>query len=499
VGVHGRFVHLYLNGLYWGLYNLVERPNDAFQASYFGGEKEDWYVVSHSGTLSGASDRFKELLELAEGGNLAEPEKYAQVNSLLDVPQFVDYLILEWYGGNTDWPQNNWYAAVQNPTGQVRYFAWDGELTWVEGAKVHTGQTNAVGLTNTIKPLFEALIQNPDFKMLLADRVYHHLFNNGALTDANAQARWLHLANEVEPAMVAESARWGDARYDDPITPADWQQARDKVLAQMEGNGAKLIGQLRELGYYPAIDPPTFNQQGGLVEKGFTVSLSPPSFKEGGRGEVYYTVDGSDPRQPLSGAVAPTAQIYRSPLVLTATTQLKTRSYVNGTWSALNQATFKVVEQKSQMAITEIMYNPLGGNDYEFIELKNVGQGEMNLAGMYFEAGISYTFPPGVPPLAPGGFMVLVHNPAAFASRYPGVVIGGVYQGKLSNQGEKLTLRAANGPVLLELDYDDENGWPLSPDGRGDSLVLVDPLADPANPFSWRASFNVYGSPGRGE
>lgn len=499
VGVHGRFVHLYLNGLYWGLYNVVERPDEAFQASYFGGEKEDWYVVNHSGALSGEGDRFKALLDLAAAGGLAEPEKYDQVKSLLDVPQFVDYLILEWYGGNTDWPQNNWFAAVQNPAGQVRYFAWDGELTWVDGAKVHTGQTNAVGLTNTIKPLFESLIQNPDFKMLLADRVYHHLFNNGALTDANAQARWLRLANQVEPAIAAESARWGDVRYDEPITPDDWRTARDHVLAQMKGNGANLIGQLRELGYYPPFDPPAFNQQGGLVEKGFAVSLTLPSLKEASRGEVYYTVDGSDPRQPVTDAVAPAAQLYNGSVVLTATTQFKVRSRMKGIWSALNEATFKVVEQKSQMAITEIMYNPLDGNDYEFIELKNVGQSELNLAGMYFEDGINYTFPPGVPPLAPGGLTVLVHNPAAFASRYPGVPIGGVYQGKLSNQGERLTLRAATGQVLVSLEYDDENGWPLSPDGQGDSLNLADNLADPADASHWKAGVNLYGSPGKDE
>ncbi len=504
VGVHGRFVHLYLNGLYWGLYNLVERPNDAFQAAYFGGNKEDWYVVSHSGALSGESDRFNSLLALAKAGGLAEPARYDQVQTLLDVPQFVDYLILEWYAGNTDWPQNNWYAAVQNPTGQVRYFGWDGELTWVDGARVHTGQTNAVGLTNTIKPLFEALIQNPDFKMLLADRVYRHLFNNGALTDANAQARWLRLARQVEPAIVAESARWGDARYEEPITPDDWRKARDHVLAQMDGNGAKLIGQLRELGYYPPLDPPAFNQPGGLVAKGFAVTLTPPSLPpirgEKGGGGVYYTTDGSDPRQPVTGAVAPGARPYNAPLVLTATTLLKARSRSDGgTWSALNEATFKVVEQRSRIAITEIMYNPLGGSDYEFIELKNVGAGPLNLAGMYFEDSIRYTFPPGVPPLEPGGYTVLVRNPTAFAGRYPGVAIGGVYQGKLSNQGEKLTLWAANGQVLVSLDYDDENDWPLSPDGRGDSLVLADPLADPANPHHWRASLYIYGSPGRDE
>ncbi len=502
VGAHGLFVHLYVNGLYWGLYNVTERPDDSFLSSYFGGDKEDWYVVNHSGSLSGSGDRFGELLALVKAGGLANSEKYEKVKSYLDVTQFCDYLILQWYAGNTDWPQNNWYAGVQNPVGQVRYWIWDGEMTWVEGAKVHLGQTNAVGLTNMVKPLFEALIQNPDFKLALADRLYKHLFNGGALTDENAQARWLRLNEAIESAIVAESARWGDVRYEEPITLDDWRQARDTVLAQMKGNGAKLIAQMRELDYYPEINPPTFNQQGGLIENGFivvmTLSLPPPSKGRAGGG-IYYTVDGSDPRQPVSGTVAPMAIPYSEPVILTTTTHLRARMWVNGQWSALNEATFKVVEQKSKIAITEIMYNPLGGSDYEFIELMNVGESELSLAGLYFADGITYTFPPGAAPLTPGERAVLVRNPEAFAKRYPGVAITGAYQGKLANQGEKITLNKATGEVLVSLHYDDENGWPLSPDGRGDSLVLIKAEADPDNSQNWRASLNLYGSPGTDE
>jgi hypothetical protein len=219
---------------------------------------------------------------------------------------------------------------------------------------------------------------------------------------------------------------------------------------------------------------------------------------EGQSPTIYYTTDGSDPRQPVTGAVAPTATAYTGPVILTSTTQIKARLWA-GEWSALNEATFKVVEQKSRVTITEIMYNPSGGNNYEFIELKNIGDGELNLAGMSFDEGISYTFPPGQPPLVSGGLLVLVHNPTAFAERYPGVAVAGVYQGKLSNQGEKVTLRDASGQAVLSLSYNDENGWPFSPDGRGDSLVIVDPAGDPDNAQNWRASTKPNGTPGLDE
>ena len=96
----------------------------------------------------------------------------------------------------------------------------------------------------------------------------------------------------------------------------------------------------------------------------------------------------------------------------------------------------------------------------------------------------------------PGEYAVLVSNPAAFAQQYPGVTVWGAYEGHLSNKGEQFSLRNAQGEVLLEIRYDDENGWPVSADGRGDSLTLVAFDGNPDDPRSWRASNELYGTPG---
>jgi hypothetical protein len=76
------------------------------------------------------------------------------------------------------------------------------------------------------------------------------------------------------------------------------------------------------------------------------------------------------------------------------------------------------------------------------------------------------------------------------------VPINGHYDRRLSNGGERLVLKDKNGEAILSVEYDDENGWPLSPDGRGDSLVLVRVDGDPNEASSWRASANINGSPG---
>jgi len=494
-GARGLFVHLYLNGLYWGLYNLVERPDVPFVASHFGGREEDWEVISHEETTTNTSERFKTLHRLAAEGGLEDPEKYAAINQYLDIPHFIDYLILNWYTGNLDWGFNNWYAAVQNPSGQVRYFVWDGERTWYEGAEIYMELDEYLDRPNLVRPLLEALLENPDFRIELADRMYKHLYNDGALSEANAQLRWLAINQMIEPAIVAESARWGDARFETPLTQEDWRQAHADVLEQMTGNSDKLIRLAREAGYYPELDPPLFQQHDDKEASSahLTITSTAPEGTV-----IYYTTDGSDPRQAGIGAIAPGAHRYSGPFVLAMPTHVKARIFspAQGIWSPLNETVFNNEDSLTgRLQITEIMYNPIDGDDYEFIELKNVGNATLDLAGLSFE-GIRFTFPPVRNELAPGELAVLVKNPAAFSQKYPHVTAAGAYQGQLSNQGERITVKDAAGKIILSVEYDDRNGWPVSPDGRGDSLVLVDLAQDPNEPDNWQTGRDPHGSPG---
>ena len=183
IGSHGLFVHLYINGLYWGLYNVVERPDASFASAYLGGDKEQWFTANHGGAVSGQVDRFNVMLELAKAGGLSDPEKYATMLEFVDPVQFSDYLIVNWYAGNRDWPENNWYVDVQNPAGRNLFFVWDAEGTWDDGARIVLGPDAVDGAPypNVVKLLFEALMENAEFRLLLADRIHKHLQDEGVL------------------------------------------------------------------------------------------------------------------------------------------------------------------------------------------------------------------------------------------------------------------------------------------------------------------------------
>ncbi len=162
------------------------------------------------------------------------------------------------------------------------------------------------------------------------------------------------------------------------------------------------------------------------------------------------------------------------------------------------------------LRITEIMYHPLDAadpaytdEDYEYLELTNIGTTPLLLDGVKFTEGIAYQFPAGVQ-LNAGEFLLLVKNAAAFTSRYAvpqGVQILSGYVNNLSNGGEILKLEDQTNSSVLDFSYNDK--WYAVTDGQGFSLVFAAELtAAPEiwdQKLSWRASVYSGGSPGAAE
>lgn len=257
-----------------------------------------------------------------------------------------------------------------------------------------------------------------------------------------------------------------------------------------------VLNQLKAKALYPtSAVAPSFNQFGGNITNGFSLSMTAPG------GAIYYTLDGSDPRL-AGGAISSTALLYSGPINLVENATAKARVLNGGIWSALNEAPFVIIRDFTGLFVTEIMYHPpdegeIDGEEFEFIELKNVATTNLDLSGIHFSDGIDFTFPNGTT-ISPGEFVVLVRNPTAFATKYPGVQVGGVYTGNLSNGGETLTMVHAPGAPLFSVNYSDAAPWATPPDGNGFSLVPQNANLnhDPNDAANWRASANPGGSPG---
>ena len=252
----GRFVHLYLNGLYWGIYQATERPDAHFAASRFGGTASDYDARNADKIIKGDDAAWKQLFAVADAGIRSEAD-YGRIGALLDLPAFIDFVLLNLYGANADWDRgSNWYAGRRRtPSGPWRFFEWDGERT------LETVTDNRLGTDDDESPmrLFQRLRGYAPFVQAFAARAKIVLGEGGPLSPVPAAARYQKLADGLGPAIAAEAARWGAYRrevapfrtgpYEIYTRETHWRPEVDRLLKDyFPVRTAEVTRQWREAG-----------------------------------------------------------------------------------------------------------------------------------------------------------------------------------------------------------------------------------------------------------
>jgi hypothetical protein len=323
-----RYYHLYINGTYWGLYQTQERSEASFASDYLGGRPEDYDVVKVNGgyqgpfvieATDGNLDAWRRLWEASMEG-FKTNEAYYKVQGLnpdgtrnpdyeilLDVDNLIDFMINVFITGDGDAPAssftngpNNFYSLYnRNGDRGFVHFRHDAEHTlgaqsWAED---RTGPFDIGGVFEKSNPqwIHQKLCENPLYVDRFANHVYKYFSNGGAVTPEANLARILARKKQIDLAIIAESARWGDSKHEPAYTRDNgWIQAVNYIIEDFLPDRTNVVlNQLRSKGWYPQTNPPTFNTENKLIPKGFQLTMTAP------RGQIYYTTDGTDPYQPL--------------------------------------------------------------------------------------------------------------------------------------------------------------------------------------------------------
>ena len=271
----GDMANLFINGEYKGYFNPCEHISDSFCQDWYDSDLP-WDVMTMSGIRDGTTGRWNNMMRLGANGSLVDEANYDEMASLLDVTNFVDYLVLRLWSGDWDWPQNNWSAASErSPAGRWRFFVWDAEGAMFPDRfeTVFFDQMNTHPNANS--SLYRALKVNPRFRQLFGDRVYRHFYNDGALTQGRMQQRFDELAETLSL-----------------VIPDMESYVRDQWIPQRL---PLFLDACRAEGVYTFAGPIyRVNQQtqfGGYVPR--DAQLSIVSTDEGG--QIFYSVDGSEP------------------------------------------------------------------------------------------------------------------------------------------------------------------------------------------------------------
>ncbi|MCF7972981.1 MAG: lamin tail domain-containing protein [Phycisphaerae bacterium] len=535
--LRNRFCHVYINGRYRGLYQMQEQIDALAKRTHPDASMDDLDILvtdpvaDTTVAMQGTRDALDRLAAAMEEG-FGDMSRYYRVQGmnalghtdpayerLLDVDNLIDFMIVEYLTGDTNGPGSrlnggrpNHILALLNHT-EPDGFKW---VQYNNEWSLGTGDidTALASQNNMVEPLASDTMTDPetfschvlhehlitfnsDYRMRFADRVFTYFFHDGIMTEARTRALLQARANQIQVAMVAEAARWGEGG-----------QSRDTWLAEISrlmfgttdhqgrtdtrlltGRTQTVLAQFKAKAWYPGVAAPTLNLPSSQVLPGSRIAMSAP------QGTLYVTLDGTDPRAS-EGRLNPSAGIYTGPIPITDTTQIKARARVGTTWSTLSHATFVTRDITDSLRVSEMMPDPLAPFAH-YIELKNIGSTSINLAQVRLSEAVDFTFP--AMPLAPSDFVLVVQDKAAFEARYgAGLPVAGEYSGMLSPHRERLVLQDPIGRVIHDFDY--EAAWYDIVHDRDFSLtVRPEALTEPGaygDAMSWRPSHVPGGSPG---
>ncbi len=368
-----RYIHLYLNGLYWGVYETEESGQENFGASYFGGSADDYDVVKTSNhpdfvyeVSNGTVDIWRRLWDRARAhaanptpagyfallGRGPDGKVVPDAPVYVDVDNLITYLLVNYYTGDGDSPlsnflkfnQGNNWRCMRSRVANVgfRCLQRDGEHTLLAPAWVaNRAVANTTGGSNRSNFMYsnpewihEDLARSQEYRVRIGDVAQRLLFNDGAFTPQKARALFDVRATQVAPGIISDIVRWGSSP--DSHTLAQWRARIDSIRRDFFPNRpAQVLSQLRARGFYPMLATPTFSLRGGRIPSGSTLTL-----EAGQPGTIYYTIDGTDPR---SVGGTPAGQAYSgTPLAITAPMTVKARlTDGQGAWSALDEVKFE--------------------------------------------------------------------------------------------------------------------------------------------------------------
>ena len=533
---------------------LVEYPNEADT------------TIAQRTYLNTLFNEIEDTINANPGGapTYIHPVTGKHYRDYLDVPSWVDHHILNVAANNVDGLRLS--AKMYKPrNGKV--FAgpvWDFDrsidsndgrddnpLAWVGTSdatkffrygwwKAHN---DPAGSATSPNGLAHGLLKDPDFMQTWVDRWNTIRSTGQPMTTANVSALLDGWQAQVFPAAATATtqcpANRNYLKWPAQNTPRTFPLIglnTPSLYSNEVGIMKDWMG--KHLGFIDGnvVKAPTYSVAAGAITNATSLDLSSADHIPGTT-KMFFTIDGTDPR-PAGGAMpvanGTTLFEYTGPFTL-ATGHYVVKSRVfNPTlapfdetvtttklsqWSGLSETYYfsdAVAAAAGNLVVTELMYHPLDpspaeitagftdSDQFEFIELLNVGNSTIDLFESRFTSGVDYHFRNGtITQLAAGQRMLIVKNLAAFTMRYgpaAAALVAGQFEGNdnFNNDGETVTIVDRLGNVVLSFTYDDLAPWPLNADGLGRSLVLKNPgpMSDMSLVTSWRASVVQGGEPG---
>ncbi len=546
------------DGDFWGLYLVIEQMDGRFLEEHDLPDGNLYKIEGHNGELNNQGDTAvtdRSDLSAFKSGYYHDPnpsEHWWRGN--VDLERYYSYrcVVEGIHHGDIGYGKN--YFFYLNPETQVwSMLPWDLDLVWAnnmygngedpfknQGA-IFSHAAIRIEYQNRLRE-FRDLFYNTDQAFMLLDElaaIIDDPSGGPSIVDAD-RAMWDY--NPIMTSGYVNSSKAGAGRFYQEASTKDFP-GMVKIMKDYIAYGPREFDTYYEDPSIPDTPFVLYSGPDGYPENALTFQCTPFVDSQGSwsfaamKWRIAEVTDYDNPEyerdernkyeidavweSPLLTEFDDTIQVPATEVKPGRTYRVRCRMQDNtGRWSHWSQPVqFVAGEPVSKgilenLRITELMYNPadppLGdmrdNDEFEFVELKNIGDETLDLTYVSFDNGITFAFEGSrVSTLGPGEFVLVVSNEAAFTSRYGAGLsdrIAGVFPNKLSNAGERIRLVDTYNGTIADFEYNDGRGWPGSADGAGHSLVPLPEAirSQPDGPLNyggnWRASAYIHGSPG---
>jgi len=487
------FAVVFLNGYYWGIYEVREREDEGYLQNNHGVDPTKVDIVRYDGdVMAGTADDFWAMNTFITNNDMADSANFETAKNWLDVDNYADYFIAETYYANTDWvgdySNNIKYWRVNDPPGKWRYILWDtdgglGLFSWAGYDLLYTVLHPSNYNEHCLQ--FASMLNNPGYKKYFINR-YADLMNTIFTPASLTNTAW-EMRDSINAELPRHLDRWGE------LNP-DWYGWGTSVDMTSYGeNFNHMIAFINNRpGYQRDFVQSDFSLQG---QNNITLQTSPV-----GAGLIKISTIIPDVL-PWTGVY-----FYGNPVKVTA---IPNAGFTFDHWnpnsiipltyeqaiefdpssSTTFTAVFTGTAENTQLDVSEIMYNPdstMGGGDW--FELHNYGSTALDVSDWKVKDSEWYhefKIPTGTV-IPADDYLVLADDINSFQQAYPDVVnvIGSMNFG-LNNNSDVIELYDAKNQLYSSLTYHDTLPWRKCADGWGRSLELAANGADENDPASW--------------
>jgi hypothetical protein len=469
----------FLNGQYWGIYELREKPDQYYLESNHGVDPDNVDLLeNHLEVLEGDAEHFQLLFTFVANNDLSLESNYQYVQTLMDTDNYAEYCIFEIYLRNADWLENNLkYWRPRTPGGRWRWVLFDLDAGLRDPA--HNTLAMALDPANQwATTLLRGLLENEGFRHRFINRYADHM--NSSFLPQRMHGIADGIKAELIPELQRHFNRWGVPISNWFSNVASVDNFIDTRTSFARAHLMNIFGIQATLNLSLDVDPPATGSirlvavtidstWSGTYFAGIPIRLTAVPAPG-------YTFAGwSDPKLPFQPSVLIDPGGDYGVTALFEPSALGT------------------------IVINEINYHSSNAfNPEDWVEFVNPSPSDIDISGWEFkdeDDAHVFSFPPITIPA--GNYLVLCQDRALFQVRFPEVtnIVGDMGFG-LSAAGDHLRLYDHEDRLVDQVLYDDSPPWPPEPDGLGPTLELRHPSLDNALPQSWAASLAPHGTPG---